>query len=250
MTEDSRERTGMTAGLDLGDRHSHLCLLDTESGEAVEEGRPRTTPEAFESRFGSGEALTVAIEVGTHSPWVSRLLAECGHEAVVANPRKTRLIYSGSRKTGRIGPEKLARLPRGDPRLLYPVAHRGEGAQAHLALTHSREALVRSRAGLINHVRGTLKSLGRRMPGCSSAAFHKKAPGHVPPQLGEALEDVIEAIATLAKKIESYDQRIGKPSTEACPESASLRQVAGVGPLTALTYVLTPEEPTRFAKGR
>lgn len=250
MTENSRERTRMTAGLDIGDRYSHLCLLDTQTGEVVEEGRIRTTPEAFESRFEGCERLTIAVEVGAHSPWVSRLLTECGHEVVVANPRKTRLIYSGSRKTDRIDAEKLARLLRSDPKLLCPVVHRGEDAQAHLALIHSREVLVRSRARLINHVRGTLKSFGRRVPGCSSASFHKKAPEHIPPQLGEALEDVIETVASLTKKIEGYDHRIGKLSTEVYPESASLRQVAGVGPLTALTYVLTLEEPARFAKSR
>ncbi len=250
MRDSSKERTTMTVGLDLGDKHTHVCILDTETGEVVEEGRMRTTPEAFEGRFGGCEALTIALEVGTHSPWVSRLLEGSGHEVVVANPRKTRLIYSGSRKTDRIDAEKLARLLRSDPELLYPVVHRGEDSQAHLALVHSREVLVRSRARLINHVRGTVKSFGSRLPSCSSASFHKKAPEHVPPKLEEALEDVLATIASPTKKIEGYDQRIGKLSTEAYPETASLRQVPGAGPLTALTYVLTLEEPARFAKSR
>ena len=97
MSDGSKERTKVTAGLDLGDKYSHLCLLDTESGELIEEGRLRTTPEAFSQHFGSGRPVKVAIEVGTHSPWVSRLLEEYGHEVLVANPRKTRLIY-GQRK--------------------------------------------------------------------------------------------------------------------------------------------------------
>lgn len=100
MDDASKERTRTTAGLDLGDKYSHLCLLDTESGELVEEGRLRTTPEAFERRFGSERPMRVAVEVGTHSPWVSRLIEECGHEVLVANPRKIRLIYgSGARPT-------------------------------------------------------------------------------------------------------------------------------------------------------
>ncbi len=105
----------MTAGLDLGDKYSHLCLLDTESGEVVEEGRLRTTPEAFERRFGSERPMRIAVEVGTHSPWVSRLLEECGHEVLVANPRKTRLIHGSGRKTDKLDAEKLARLARADP---------------------------------------------------------------------------------------------------------------------------------------
>jgi transposase len=84
----------MTAGLDLGDKYSHLCLIDSENGEMVEEGRLRTTPEAFERRFASERPMRIAIEGGTHSPWVSRLLKECGHEVLVANARKLRLIYA------------------------------------------------------------------------------------------------------------------------------------------------------------
>ena len=102
------QRTTIT-GLDLGDRHSHLCLIDNESGEVLEEGRLRTTPEAFERRFGSERPMRVAIEVGTHSPWVSRLLEGCGHEVLVANPRRIRLIYESGRKTDRLDAEKLAR---------------------------------------------------------------------------------------------------------------------------------------------
>ena len=89
----------MTAGLDLGDRYSYLCLIDTRSGEVVEEGRLRTTPDAFRRRFSSELPLRIAIEAGTHSPWVSRVLEACGHEVVVANARKLRLIYANKRKT-------------------------------------------------------------------------------------------------------------------------------------------------------
>jgi hypothetical protein len=53
MTNGSREHPKMTAGLDLGDNYSHLCLLDAQSGEIVEESRLRTTPEAFRQRFDS-----------------------------------------------------------------------------------------------------------------------------------------------------------------------------------------------------
>jgi transposase len=118
----------MTAGLDLGDKYSHLCLIDQQSGEVMEEGRLRTTPEAFRRRFASEQPLRIAIEAGTHSPWVSRLLEECGHEMLVANARKLRLIYANKRKTDEVDAENLARLARLDPKLLYPVRHRGAQA--------------------------------------------------------------------------------------------------------------------------
>ena len=154
----------MTAGLDLGDRYSYLCLIDTQSDEVVEDGKLRTTPQALRRRFLSEQPLRIAIETGTHSPWVSRLLEECGHEVLVANARKLPLIYANKQKTDEMDAENLARLARLDPKLLHPLKHRGEDSQAHLALIRSRQALVSCRTQLVNHVRGAVKSFGARLP--------------------------------------------------------------------------------------
>src|SRR5215210_9340760 len=148
----SKERPQITAGLDLGDKYSYLCLIDQHSGEVMEEGRLRTTPEAFRRRFTSEWPMRIAIEAGTHSPWASRVLEGCGHEVLVANARKLRLIYSNKRKTDQVDAENLARLARLEPKLLYPLRHRGEESQAHLALIRSRDALLSSRTQLVNHV--------------------------------------------------------------------------------------------------
>ena len=152
MGDGSKDQPQLTAGLDLGDKYSYLCLIDTVSGETLEEGRLRTTPEALGRRFSSERPLRIAIEAGTHSPWVSRVLEECGHEVLVANPRRTRLIYANKRKTDEIDAENLARLARLDPKLLYPLKHRGQECQAHMAIVRSREALVGTRTQLVNHV--------------------------------------------------------------------------------------------------
>jgi transposase len=188
MSDGSSEQPRFTAGLDIGDKYSYLCLLDTESGEVIEEGRLRTTPQAFERRFASEQPLRVAIEAGTHSPWASRLLEGCGHEVLVANARKLRLIYSNKRKTDEVDAENLARLARVDPKLLYPLRHRGEESQAHIALIRSRDALVSSRTQLVNHVRGAVKSFGARLPKCPARSFHKRAAEHIPEALLAALE--------------------------------------------------------------
>lgn len=151
----SKEQPMTTAGVDLGDRYSYLCLIDHHSGEIMEEGRLRTSPETFKRRFASERpSMRIAIEAGTHSPWASRVLEECGHEVLVANARKLRLIYANKRKTDEVDAENLARLARLDPKLLYPLKHRGEDSQAHMAVVRSREALVGSR---------TSSSIGRRV---------------------------------------------------------------------------------------
>ena len=250
MGDDSTEQMKMTAGLDLGDKYSYLYVLDNESGEMIEEGRLRTTADDLLRRFDSAEQMKIAIEVGTHSPWTSRLLEECGHEVLIANPRKTRLIYGSKRKTDKLDAKKLARLARVDPELLYPIEHRGEESQAHRALIHSREALVRSRTQLINHVRGTVKSFGARLPRCSARSFHKKVCGQLPSELVEGLEPIVETIASLTERIEDYHRRVERLATKQYPQTELLRQVQGVGTLTALSYVLTLEDPQRFSNSR
>jgi transposase len=246
----SSEQAKMTAGLDLGDKYSYLCLLDTDGGEVIEEGRVRTTPEALRRRFASEPSLRIAIEAGTHSPWVSRLLEECGHEVLVANARKLRLIYANRRKTDEVDAENLARLARVDPKLLYPLKHRGEESQAHMAVIRSRQALVDCRTQLVNHVRGAVKSFGARLPKCPARSFHNKAPEHIPEALLAALGPILEQIASLTERIREYDRQLESISRERYPETGLLRQVEGVGPLTALTFVLTLEDPYRFEKSR
>jgi transposase len=250
MTDGSSEQPKMTSGLDLGDKYSYLCLIDTVSGEVIEEGRLRTTPEAFGRRFASEEPMRIAIEAGTHSPWVSRVLEDCGHEVLVANARKLRLIYANKRKTDEIDAENLARLARLDPKLLYPLKHRGEDSQAHMALIRSREALVSSRTQLVNHVRGTVKSFGHRLPKCPAKSFHNKAPSHIPEALRPALGPILEQIGSLTERICQYDRLLEAISKEHYPETDLLGQVEGVGTLTALTFVLTVEDPYRFEKSR
>jgi transposase len=246
----NKERPQVTAGLDLGDKYSYLCLLDTDGGEMIEEGRVRTSPEALRRRFASEQPMRIAIEAGTHSPWVSRVLKECGHEVLVANSRKVRLIYSNKRKTDEIDAENLARLARLDPQLLYPLKHRGEESQAHLAIIRSRHALVGCRTQLVNHVRGVVKSFGARLPKCPARSFHKRAAEHIPETLLPALGPILEQIASLTERIREYDRKLEAICQEHYPETELLRQIEGIGTLTALTFVLTVEDPYRFEKSR
>jgi transposase len=194
--------------------------------------------------------MRIAIEAGTHSPWVSRVLEECGHEVLVANARKLRLIYANKRKTDEMDAENLARLARLDPKLLYPLKHRGQECQAHMAIVHSREALVGTRTQLVNHVRGTVKSFGARLPKCPARSFHKRAKEHIPEALLPALDPILEQIGSLTERIQKYDRKLEEISKESYPETDLLRRVEGIGPLTALTFVLTLEDPHRFEKSR
>src|ERR1035438_6368182 len=168
-------------GLDLGDRYSHYCML-TGSGELMEEGRIRSTVAALDKQFGNEPRMRIALETGTHSPWVSRLLESQGHQVIVANARKIPVITASESKNDRNDAEQLARMAAFDPKLLHPVEHRSLERQQDLNLVHTRSVLVRARTMLINSVRGLVKSGGGRLPVCSSAAFPGKA--------REAIQDV------------------------------------------------------------
>jgi transposase len=240
---------GMTVGLDLSDRYSSVCVISS-AGEVVEEGRIRTTSTAISHRFAGAKQCRVVLEVGTHSPWVSRLLASFGHEVIIANPRRVRLIADGTQKTDRSDAETLARLGRIDPLLLSPIVHRPEQAQTDLAVIRARHALVSARSSLINHVRGAVKSLGARLPACDAYMFHRKAPAVLPPELLAALAPVLEMIGDLTRRIDEMDRTIVYLIRDRYPEAQFLQQVPGVGPLISLTFVLTIGDPSRFRKSR
>ena len=140
-------------GLDLGDRWSWYCVLD-DHGEVVFEQKVSTTPKALREVFGAMPHSRVALETGTHSPWVSRLMKELGHEAIVAQASKVRWIGQSRKKDDRLDARTLARLARIDPELLGPIQHRSARAQADLIMIRARAGLVRSRTALINAARG------------------------------------------------------------------------------------------------
>lgn len=236
-------QNNVVVGLNLGDRFSWLCVLD-EDGEVVEEGRIQTTEAALRRWFGALATARVALEVGTHSPWVSRLLKELGHDVIVANARHVRMIYGGDRKSDRLDAEALARLARLDPALLHGIKR----AHEDLAVIRARESLVRTRTRLINHVRGAVKSAGQRVPRCSSASFHKSAPDAIPSGMRPALNPLLVMLEQLTQEIRAYDRQVEKLASESYPETGALMQVAGVGNITALAFVLTLEDPDRFAK--
>ena len=235
--------------LDLGDRFSYITIVD-QDGELIEETRLPTTKASFERKFASFQPCRVAMEVGTHSRWASHLLRELGHDVLVANARKLRAIYHNPRKGDRADAETLARLARLDPELLSPIHHRSPEAQADLAVLRSRDAIVRSRTLLINHVRGIVKSSGARLPSCSADSFAHKAAPAIPERLRTALLPILETIGSLTHQIHKFDVQIERLCQDQYPETKLLRAVSGVGALTALGYILTLETPDRFRRSR
>lgn len=239
----------LTIGLDLGDRASWYCLLD-EVGEVLQEQRLSTTPKAMREVFGDMPRCRIALETGMHSPWVSRLLSELGHEVIVAHARNVRLIGESRKKDDRLDARTLARLARIDPQLLCPVKHRSAKAQADLTVIRARAGLVRSRTALVNTARGLTKSYGERLRGCNPRNMNPEKSQGLSPELQSALEPLLAAIEALSERIYEYNQQITKIAKQSYPQVVRLEQVKGVGTLIALTFLLTLEDPHRFRKSR
>jgi transposase len=239
----------LTIGLDLGDRSSHYCILD-EAGNVILERNLPTTPKAIQQVFRKIPRSRIALETGTHSPWVSRQLTELGHEVIVAHARNVRLIGESSRKDDQLDARTLARLARIDPGLLGPVRHRSAQAQLHLTVIRARAALVGTRTALVNAARGLTKSYGERLRKCGTEQMNRESAKGLSPQLRDALDPLLGEIESLNQRIAEYDRRIEQIAKEVRPEVARLKQVKGVGTLIALTYVLTLDDPHRFRRSR
>src|SRR6516164_3221682 len=239
----------LTVGLDLGDRSSWYCVLD-ESGAVQMEQRLNTTPKAIGEVFGGMPRSRIALETGMHSPWVSRLLTELGHEVIVAHARSVRLIGESRKKDDRLDAQTLARLVRIDPQLLCPVKHRSAQAQANLTVIRARAGLVRARTALVNTARGLAKSYGERLRGCNVRNMNPEKAEGLSPELQRALEPLLSAIEELSQRICEYNDRIEALAQTRYPQVELLKQIKGVGTLIALTFLLTLEDPHRFRKSR
>jgi transposase len=239
----------LTIGVDLGDRWSFYCVLD-EAGKIILEQKVPTTPEAIKQAFGKMPQSLIALETGTHSPWVSRLLTELGYKVIVAHAQKVQLITKSNRKDDRHDARTLARLVRIDPELLGPVRHRSAKAQIHLTVIRARAELVSARTALVNAARGLVKSFGERLPQCGTYQVSEKLAEGLSAELREVLVPLLREIESLSERIQEYDEWMEKIAQEVYPEVSLLKQVKGVGTQIALTYVLTIEDPYRFAKSR
>lgn len=238
----------ITIGLDLGDRKSCVCELDA-SGRVLRRGTIATTEAAIRAYLGGRERSRVVLEAGTHSPWISRQLEGLGHEVVVANPA---LVYGGRRRKKRndqMDAEFLARQGRADVKLLHPIQHRTAESQRHLETIRARDQLVGARSKLISHVRGAVKAQGARIVKCSAECFPRKAAERIPQDLLPALEPLLTTIAELSRAIHKMDKQVEKLALQ-YPAVSRLRQITGVGPLTALAFVLLIEDPKRFTRSR
>lgn len=241
-----------TIGVDLGDNKHHYCVLD-QAGKPLAEGTLANTREALSELAARHPGARVAIEVGTHSPWISEHLAGEGCEVFVANARKLRAVYENERKCDALDARMLAKIARLDPELLSPVTHISQDAMADRIVLGTRDRLVEHRTALVQSVRSSLKSLGLRVAPCSAPALPRRVrealAGHHGALLA-GIEPVLSCVAAMNASIAELDRQVERLGTEKYPVVQRLRQIPGVGPVTSLAFVLAVEDPGRIGATR
>lgn len=237
-----------TAGLDISDTSITVVELD-DHGNIERHHTIDCTPDAVEAWATTYTGKRVVFEACTHSPWLARRLQPFDLEVLVANPRKLRLISQNHSKSDAVDAELLARLARVDPKLLTPIQHRSQAMAYDLVVLRARAALVKARTQLVNTVRSLVKTTGHRLPKSTTATFHTLE-ADIPEPIQPLLASMMLTIECITYEIREYDKTIKKLAKDRYPAALHLQQVAGVGPVTALYYVLTIGDPNRFKDSR
>jgi transposase len=248
MANASKDDGVKFVGVDLGDKFSRYCSLD-EGRKIVGVGRFATTRVGLRKEFAGLTPRKIILEAGTHSPWVSGLIAEMGHSPIVVDPRHLALVTKSLKKNDRGDAEILARVGSSDLDLVSEVHHRSQETLEDRSVLRLRDFLVQTRSAAIATLRGIVKPFGARLPACDANSFLKKAISAIPEGLRESTKPVLDVIQQLDEQIASYD-RLLKKLAEKYPATQVLQQVTGVGPITSLAFVLTIEDPRRFRYSR
>lgn len=249
MIQNTQTCASLTIGLDVGDRITHLCVLDGQRG-VVQRGRCATRRAPLLAALAPYAGARVILEAGSQSPWLSAALRQSGFAVQVADPRRVALISQDPRKTDRRDAEVLARLGSALPELIGRIHHRDERTQADVGRLRARDLAVRMRASVILQVRGLHKALGHPLPSATAAAFHRRVVDHVAPILQPAIRPLLALLESLETTIADYDRQLAELARTRYPAALALQQVHGVGPVTSVAFVLTVDDPARFRSSR
>ena len=247
MNNVSQKQEKIYFGLDISQKTIEIFALKGEKGVSFGKisNNQKSLTEFFDKVPVSVQSITVALETGTHSAWISRLLEERGYEVVVAHARDLAFIYKGDKKSDRIDAEKLARLARADKKLLHPVQLMDRKRQEDLIAIKARDLLVRQRTNIINSIRGFVRSLGIEDVEYSHETINQMYE-LLPHEVQQNLRGLFEILTAINTSIKNYDKRITKISKD-YPETETLQQIKGVGPLIALSFALIISDPNRFS---
>lgn len=238
-----------TIGIDLSARKSAYAVMEPD-GSRSEEGSFAMDRSSVEGFFRRNPRSRVVLEACTSARWVVEVAEELGHEVVVANPRTFKPISQSVRKSDRNDARLLADFGQVRPHVLGPVVLRNGNVQAARTVLVARDTLVSCRTAMINCVRSTLRDSGLALPDCAAERFHVRVRELIPQKHHEAIMPILKALEAQSASIAEHEATIAKLIREQFPETKVLQQVAGVGPITSLGFVVTIGDPNRFPRSR
>ena len=247
MNNVSQEQEKIYFGLDISQKNIEIFALKGEKG--VPFGKILNNQKSLNDFFDKvpfpSKTITVALETGTHSAWISHCLEQRGYEVIVAHARDLAFIYKGDKKSDRIDAEKLARVARADKKLLHPVRLMSKTRQEALLAIKARDLLMKERTCIVNAIRGFVRSLGIDDAEYSIETISKMY-SVLPKEIRQNLRGLFSVLTAINNNISSYDKRLKKIAEE-YPETKILQQVKGVGPIIALSFALIISDPDRFS---
>jgi len=236
--------------LDVSKEETAFCVKDA-AGKVLARGKVSTEPAALFEMLREHCLCPerIVLETGTMSGWLARGLGELGLPVEVIDARQAHAVMKlQHNKTDAGDAELLAEIARTG--FCRAVAVKSEAAQAARVLLKARAHLVRQRCATENAIRGLLGSLGIRFPkGTGKLGVRVRAALEDRPELRTTIEPLLSSVATLKREIARLEQAV-MARAKAVPACRLLMSVPSVGPVTALAYVATIDDPERFAKSR
>lgn len=242
------KRNHSALGIDLADRSAQFCVMTAEAGVAAE-GKIELTPRKLGELWRAhGDVDVVVLEAGSPATWVTELLEGLGARVIVADPRKLKAVTESVRKSDVRDAQMLARLGLADEQLLSPTYVRPPEHRRAMTQLRVRDQVVRQRSSTIAEIRATVKLEGLRLRRCEAELVHEQEAG-LPEELAMVLAPLFATLRAQDAAVAAYDAQIAETSKR-FPAAALLDEIDGVGPITALAFVVVVGDPARFRHTR
>lgn len=236
-------------GCDLHTRFQVISYVELTTGEIVTRRLEHENCEARKFYAGLGEQARVGIEATGCTQWFERLLAELGHELWIGHPGEIRARAVRRQKTDTRDAEHILDLLLANrfPRIWVPSVEERDVRQ----MLRHRDKLVQMRTSVKNQLHYLAMSQGvcRKRQLWSEHGRQELAGLELGPWAGRRRQELLELLDRLEPRIEELDKAV-KVEAERRPEAVRLMQQKGVGPVTALAFVLTLGPVERFANSR
>ena len=237
-------------GFDVSKEETSFCVK-AACGRVLARGKTLTSPETLFQVLQEHCLCPerVVMETGTWGHWLVRGLGRLGVEADLIDARQAHAVMKlQHNKTDANDAELLAEIARTG--FCRPVSVKSEAAQMDLLALKARQHLVRQRRDTDNALRGLLGSLGHRLPkGVAKFMDHVWAVLQEAPSLSGIVKPLLEARAALEASLAKLDRDVQERAAQS-PACRLLMTAPGVGPVTALAFAATIDDPARFASSR